>query len=390
MSSFALHQFGAVWLRCLWTGHTNDLWEREMHGLRLENPLSSELSSASSVQARDDSRRNVSTQEREERDSCRVLLVDDDALVLARLSALLHASDYEVEVASTGEEALRILDSTHCHIVLTDWQMPDMDGLALCRHIRLGDHENYVYVLMLTVRDTEHDVMIGLAAGADDYMVKGTTINDILARLEIGRRITQSKSTHRAKSPGNRGLSYTDPLTGAHNLGYLAEHLPRELARSQRYGHALAILHCDVDRPGVNGHFSHASTNGLLRMLVAGAESVIRKGDWLARTAGASFMIVLPETTALGAHCAAHKLRQFFAKPLSTGAEHLGFTVSIGVTAVDAGHDALGTAQIDALLRMADRGTHADRLFGAQADGDAVAAWASGFGSEVGGKNGLN
>jgi two-component system cell cycle response regulator len=361
-----------------------------MDGLRFENPLSSEASSASSVQSHDDFRLTASTQRREERDSCRVLLVDDDALVIARLSALLHASQYEVEVASTGEEALRILDSTHCHIVLTDWQMPDMDGLALCRHIRLSDHENYIYVLMLTIRDTEHDVMIGLAAGADDYMVKGTTINDILARLEIGRRITHNKSTRRTENSRNSGRSYTDPLTGAHNLGYLMEHLPRELARSQRHGHSLAILRCDIDDGrGANVNFSHVPTNEALRTLIAGTERVIRKGDWLARTAGASFMIVLPETTPLGAHCVAHKLRRFFAKPLSTAAEQIGFTVSIGVTTVDARHDAQSAAQIDALLRIADCGTQANTLSGGQAGSDAM-DWASRPDGEVGGKNGLN
>ena len=72
--------------------------------------------------------------------------------------------------------------------------MPDMDGLALCRHIRLRHHEGYIYVLKLTIRDGESDAMTGLAAGADAYVIKGAPINDILARLEIGRRITHENS----------------------------------------------------------------------------------------------------------------------------------------------------------------------------------------------------
>jgi two-component system cell cycle response regulator len=319
-------------------------------------------------------------------------VVDDDALVRARLSALLNAAQYDVEVATTGEEALCILDATHCHIVLTDWQMPDMDGLALCRHIRLRHHESYIYVLMLTIRDCEHDVMTGLAAGADAYVVKGATINDILARLEIGRRITYEKSPVLTKHRGNRSFSYTDPVTGAHNLGYLMQHLPRELARSKRYGHALAILNCDIDgfNP-FNDRFGHEAGNELLRVFVAGANACIRKGDWLARTAGTSFMIVLPETTAKGAHCAAYKLRQLFAvHQLSTPAEPIGFTVSIGVTAVDAKHDARSTAQIEAVLHAADRRTHANKgLDGDQANVDTLAC-TSGSHAQTGGKNGLN
>jgi two-component system cell cycle response regulator len=319
--------------------------------------LSNEPSRALSVQSREDSRCKLLAQRLEARDSCRVLVVDDDALVRARLSALLNAAQYDVEVATTGEEALRILDATHCHIVLTDWQMPDMDGLALCRHIRLRHHEGYIYVLMLTIRDGESDVMTGLAAGADAYVIKGAPIDHILARLEIGRRITYENSPFLTNRRENQSGSYTDPVTGAHNLGYLVHHLPRELARSQRYGHALAILHCHIDGFEQFGErFGHEAANDLLRAFVAGAEGRIRKGDWLARTTGAAFLIVLPETAANGAHCAAQHLRELFTMHLlTTLAEPIGFTVSIGVTAVDAKHDAQSTAQINAVLCEANR-----------------------------------
>lgn len=353
--------------------------------------MSNESSRGSSARFRDDSRYALSTQRLEARDSCRVLVVDDDALVCARLSALLNASQYDVEVATTGEEALRILDATHCHIVLTDWQMPDMDGLALCRHIRLRNSESYIYVCMLTIRDSQRDVMTGLAAGADAYVIKGTPIDDILARMEIGRRITYERSPFSSKHPWNQGTSHTDPVTGAHSLGYLAHHLPRELARSQRYGHALAILRCEIDgfEPFYE-RFGHEAGNDLLREFVAGADGLIRRGDWLARTDGAAFLIVLPETTAKGAHCAAHKLRQLFAlHPLSTPAEPIGFTVSIGVTAVDAAHDTESAAQIEAVLCSADRRRHANRQLGDQAWAD-TAACTGGPSARPGGKNGLN
>jgi CheY-like chemotaxis protein len=85
---------------------------------------------------------------------CRVLVVDDDELVRAELAALLEPAGYEVYVAGSAEEGLLVLRRVSCHIVLTDWQLPDMDGLALCRKLRLADNEGYVYVLMLTVRAT--------------------------------------------------------------------------------------------------------------------------------------------------------------------------------------------------------------------------------------------
>ncbi len=121
---------------------------------------------------------------------CRVLIVDDDELIVSKVATLLARSGYEVCVALSGEHAMQVLDATTCQIVITDWHMPDMDGLDLCRNIRSRADKAYIYVLMLTVRNGRGDILAGLSAGADDYVVKGATAEEILARLEVGRRIT--------------------------------------------------------------------------------------------------------------------------------------------------------------------------------------------------------
>jgi diguanylate cyclase (GGDEF)-like protein len=295
---------------------------------------------------------------------CRVLIVDDDDMVRARLTALLRAAHYDVDVAASGAEALRVLKSGQCQIVLTDWQMPDMDGLALCRHIRLDQNRGYVYVLMFTVRDSKQDLLSGLAAGADDYVVKGAPIDEILARLDVGRRITHVEHSLRTSNWENHLLAVTDPLTGAHNLRYLAKQLPRELARSQRYGHPLAVLSCDIDHfKQVNDRYGHDAGDQLLRTFVALTEGSIRKdSDWLARVGGDEFMIVLPETTLQGANRVARKLRRVYAlEPVSTDAGPIEFSVSIGVTALDSNHTVEAPQQIRDLLRAADRQMYATK-----------------------------
>src|SRR5882757_638924 len=120
---------------------------------------------------------------REAHERCRILVVDDDALVRARLAALLRASQFEVESADSAEDALRIMATTRCQVLLTDWLMPDMDGLSLCRNVRANSSDRYVYVLMLTIRSGREDLLAGLAAGADDYVVKGAPVEEILARV---------------------------------------------------------------------------------------------------------------------------------------------------------------------------------------------------------------
>jgi diguanylate cyclase (GGDEF)-like protein len=290
------------------------------------------------------------------RQFCRVLVVDDDDLVRARLAALLEGARYQVEVAATGDEALLVLDATQCHILLTDWQMPDMDGLELCREVRLRLSESYVYVLMLTVRDTDSDMLMGLAAGADDYMVKGAPLEHIVARMEIGRRITRG-SQSRTNLHETHGLSYSDPITDAHSLGYLLHHLPREFSRSQRSGHAMAILTCNINgRRRDNEPFSLEASDDVLRSFVAGVKGCIREADWIARTGHNIFMIVLPETTDQGAQCVAKKLTRFFSlHPAPTAGGPICFTPNVQVTAVVPQHGVNGALQINALLRIADR-----------------------------------
>ena len=305
--------------------------------------------------------------------SCRVLVVDDDDLVRERLAALLNDSRFDVEVAASGVDAMRILNSTPCQIVLTDWQMPDMDGLTLCRSVRTLERDHYTYVLMLTIRDTRHDMLTGLAAGADDYLVKGAPIEEILARLEVARRIVHANDSLN-QLPRS---THTDAATGVHNLGYLVQHLPRELARSQRYDHALAVLTCAIDGPA-DANAVAADRNALLRAFVKRSVGCLRQYDWLARTGRDEFMIVLPETRAPGARSVARKLRYLFTRdPLCIADNSPHFTVHIAMTAVEPKHDPDSTLRISALLRAAsDRSDTSRRLDGEPSTVDTPAYFA--------------
>src|SRR5271165_435477 len=326
------------------------------------------------------------------RGSCRVLVVDDDALVCARLASLLNACQYEVETAATGQEALARLSSNPFHIVLTDWEMPDMDGLELCRHVRLGVQDGYVYVLMLTIRDTEGDMLTGLAAGADAYLVKGAPTDEILACLEIGRRITQALPLLQPHTWEQRGGSMIDPVTGAHNLSYLVHHMPRELARSQRYGHALAVLNCTIDGFAEhNARFGRAASDIWARQFVNGTADCIRKGDWIARTGSDRYMIVLPETPAAGARRVAQKLEQRFARhPLSTQLNPVGFTVSTEVTTVETKHDVDGTLRIETLLQETVRAGSSNVRLDGHRSAPEIVDFSFEFDAPVGGTNGIN
>lgn len=301
---------------------------------------------------------------------CRVLVVDDDELARARLALLLKSSEFDVELAASGDDALNIMAAARCQIVVADWQMPAMDGLSLCRNLRDRQGEDYVYVLIHTVRDSPQDVLTGLAAGADDYLVKGAP-TDLLARLEVARRFSRQRSSLSADLA--RGVAFTDPVTGAQNLSYLTTHLPRELARAKRYKHPLAILSCDVDRfTHINDRFGSEAGDELLRALVARAKNCLREeSDWIARVAADEFIIVLPETKVHGANNVAQKLRSAFAQhPVATSAGCVAFTVSIGMAAIDPKRKRDDAPQLDEVLRAVERGLYASKKRG----GDQVTA----------------
>jgi two-component system, cell cycle response regulator len=297
---------------------------------------------------------------------CNVLVVDDDDLVRAQLASLLRLAGYEVHCAASGAQALLILGTRPCEIVLSDWEMPDMDGPSLCKALRLRDNERYTYVLMLSIRNEPADILSGLHAGVDDYVVKGAPAEELLARVEVGRRITHLEHALRISSAENRRLSVTDALTGAHNRRYLMKYLPRELARARRYGHPIAILSCDIDDfKGVNDCFGHEAGDEVLQSFVARARSCTREPiDWIARAGGEEFIVVLPETRLDGASTVAEKVRIAMADHgIPTCSGPIIAKVSIGVTALETPEE-LASVPMAELLRAADQCLYASKSRG--------------------------
>lgn len=297
---------------------------------------------------------------------CRVLVVDDDNTVRSRLTSLLKLAGYEVYSAGTGAEALLILGAKPCSIVVTDWDMPIMDGLQLCRSLRLRDSEHYTYVLMLTTRGDQSDILVGLGSGADDYLVKGGSTEELLARVEVGRRITRLENALRAMNEENRHLAVTDPLTGARNRRFLTQYLPRELERARRYHHPLAVLSCDIDGfKRINDSYGHEAGDQVLQAFVMRSLGCLRESiDWIARAGGEEFTVVLPETALRGASRVAEKLRHALAsRKIPTIAGSLTVTVSVGVTALESEQE-LAAVSVVELLRAADQCLYVSKNLG--------------------------
>jgi two-component system cell cycle response regulator len=295
-----------------------------------------------------------------------VLLVDDDALVLARLEELVTAAGYGVRTATNGVEALASLENSPASIVITDLTMPCMDGLDLCRRIREHPWTGYVYVVLLTVRDEEKDILAGLDAGADDYVSKRTSAAQFTARLRIAKRVLGLEYSLKNALEKKRQLAMTDALTGAYNRRYFMRHLHRELKRSQRFGGDVSLLLLDVDHfKRINDTLGHAVGDTVLRKLTGQIAACLRRDtDWCARVGGEEFVVVLEGTNLPAAHLCAEKLRQAIADaPIDTSAGPVRITVSIGISGLgEAVHRHSATVQ--SLMQQADANLYTSKANG--------------------------
>jgi len=263
-----------------------------------------------------------------------VLLVDDDPLVLARLRELVVAAGYGTRTARSGVEALASLEKHPASIVVADVNMPEMDGLALCRRIRKTSRPGYVYLVLLTVRDDESDILAGLEAGADDFLSKRTSPAVFTARLHIARRVLALEYSLKLELEKKRQLAMTDALTGAYNRRYFQRHLTRELDRLRRFGGNLALLLIDVDHfKQVNDCHGHVVGDLVLMKMTRQVEKCLQRAtDWFARLGGEEFVVVLEGTDPAGARACAERIRQTIARTsIDTATGPVRVTVSVGV-----------------------------------------------------------
>jgi PleD family two-component response regulator len=120
----------------------------------------------------------------------KVLAVEDDAVARRVLSQALKHLGYDVATAVDGEDAWRQLQDDPMRIVVSDWIMPDMDGLELCRRIRARNEEKYVYFVLLTGKDaTKENQSEAADAGVDDFLTKPLNANELWMRLRVAARI---------------------------------------------------------------------------------------------------------------------------------------------------------------------------------------------------------
>lgn len=265
----------------------------------------------------------------------RVLIAEDDPVSRRLLEALLTKWGYEVIVTTDGKQACEVLQQEDApRLAILDWMMPEFDGPEVCRKVRARENGAYTYLLLLTAKSQKDDIILGIGAGADDYVTKPFDANELNARLRAGRRIIDLQTELMSARESLLVQATHDPLTGLPNRLLFSDRLTQRLMRSRGAPQPLAVMYLDLDRfKIVNDTLGHNIGDELLKDVSRRLKACLRETDTLARMGGDEFTLILADVeTHKEAEAVALKILDVLAEPMVIEGHELFVTASIGIS----------------------------------------------------------
>jgi len=282
-----------------------------------------------------------------------VLIAEDDPVSRRILQSVLARWDFQPIAVEDGAEAWQVMQQPNPpRLVILDWNMPQIDGLEVCRLLRAQEGTEYSYIILLSARGARQDMIDGMGAGADDYITKPFDPDELKLRLRAARRILQLQADLLHAQESLRQQATHDDLTGLWNRRAILDVLDRELARAGREQRSLAVMLVDVDHfKNVNDTYGHHTGDIVLRQLADRMGAMLRPYDLVGRYGGEEFMAILPGCEFTFTRDVAERLRKTVAdQPMVIGDIDIELTVSLGVAAKNT--PTQGDA--DTLIRLAD------------------------------------
>ena len=293
----------------------------------------------------------------------RILIADDELMSRKLLQNTLERAGYEVTAVENGRLAAdELCPANGPRLALLDWVMPGLDGLGVCREVRKRKEQSYVYMILLTSKESKEDVVAGLESGADDYLTKPFDPEELKARLRTGLRILNLEDRLVEAREQMRFQATHDGLTALWNRGMIVDLLGRELARSMRENFSTAILMCDLDHfKSVNDTYGHLVGDDVLRETAKRLLASVRSYDFVGRYGGEEFLVVLNNCNPAYAFARAEEIRKAIAqKPMPTSSGPVPVTMSLGLLL----NQEWGRRPVEELLHEADAGLYAAKAAG--------------------------
>jgi two-component system cell cycle response regulator len=261
----------------------------------------------------------------------KILVVEDDTAIRGLIHMYLEKSGFEPFSANSAEKALDILEDQEIGIVLTDIQLPGLNGLELTKIIRRNYHSD---VIIMTGYSLDYTIEEAMARGASDLIIKPVRLEDLLLRINVVLKKRSEKKENSRKLEELKNLTIRDDLTGLFNSRQFYSHISQEVDRSNRYFRPLSLILMDIDNfKLLNDTHGHLFGDKILSGMGDIIKSAIRMQDTAYRYAGDEFTIILPETELEMAIAVAERVRQAIENETKVLSDPrpLKVTVSIGV-----------------------------------------------------------
>lgn len=271
----------------------------------------------------------------------KVLIVDDDLVSRLIVEAAVIGLGHACLTADGGEAGWKLFGEEQPDVVISDWIMPEVNGLELCRRIRATEGTGYCSFIVVTSLDDRRDVRAGMLAGADDYLTKPLDIEELELRLIAAARLNAlhthlADQQHRLEAL-NKELSLTariDALTGLGNRLRLREDLISLMSRMNRHGEVCCVGVLDLDHfKNFNDIYGHLEGDRALRAVADATAGEIRAGDAAYRFGGEEFVCLFPELTLDAANAVLERIRLAV---LNLAIPHSA-NVPLGVVTISAG-----------------------------------------------------
>jgi diguanylate cyclase (GGDEF)-like protein len=295
----------------------------------------------------------------------KVLVVDDSAVSRKYVEQILRER-CELIFAQDGNRALALISEHQPHLVITDWNMPDYTGIELCRRIR-GEFQDlgsspYTYLILLTSNSEKHQVVQGLSAGADDYLTKPCDPDELVARVEVGRRFVNMHHQIEAKNRLLEELALTDPLTGLANRRALEDWANRQINGAARHNFSFWVVLADLDNfKAVNDNYGHAAGDAVIKQFAAILRSNTRRSNISGRVGGEEFMLVLTHADHDAVNVIVERIRRRCEETVFiAGDARIRITASFGT----AGFHGSNAPAFEELAKLADSALYAAKRHG--------------------------
>lgn len=256
-----------------------------------------------------------------------IILVVDDQPANIQLVYQILQQQYQILMATSGEQALKVCQDTVPDLILMDVVMPEMDGLETCRRLKALPGFSDIPLIFLTGSQDQQDENACWDAGCVDFISKPFNVNTLKNRINVHLTLKQQRDSLRQHA-------YLDGLTGIKNRRYFEQYLQSQLALATRHSQSVSVLIVDIDFfKQYNDTFGHLAGDDALRQVAQTLRQCCRRpADLAARLGGEEFVLLLPDTDQSGASHVASCIKSCLEKlAINHPASDTGkLTVSIG------------------------------------------------------------